>query len=271
MASCAVFGGSDPRAEVSSAVFALTPAESKRLIAKGVANLPEVKAALQKGRVVIATGSTTGYVAEEILGRQFERKKFLSGHIFDGLLCAMGDHPALYPFVIIDGQVIDVPPEDILPDFEATDVFIKSANAVDINGHAGVLMANELGGTIGMALGILTSRGANLIVPVGMEKMIPSVTEASRRLGTRRVKYGLESAALEGKIGLMPLVTATVITEVTALHRLCDVEVFHIASGGIGGSEGSVVLLIEGKEENVQSALSLIKEIKGEPPFGRPY
>ena len=60
----------------------------------------------------------------------------------------MGDHPALYPCVIIDGQVIDVPPEDILPDFEATDV-LSRGNAVDINGHAGVLMANELVARLG--------------------------------------------------------------------------------------------------------------------------
>jgi len=44
--------------------FTLTPSESKRLIGKGVAALPEVKNAR---RIIIIGGSTNGYVVEEIL------------------------------------------------------------------------------------------------------------------------------------------------------------------------------------------------------------
>ena len=36
----------------------LTVAESKRLIAKGVAALPEIQNAMQEGMVVVATGTT---------------------------------------------------------------------------------------------------------------------------------------------------------------------------------------------------------------------
>ena len=48
----------------------LTVAESKRLIAKGVAAHPAVRQALENGLVAIAKGTTNGYVAEEILGQQ---------------------------------------------------------------------------------------------------------------------------------------------------------------------------------------------------------
>ena len=50
--------------------FTLTPSESKRLIGKGVAALPEVKNAR---RITIIGGSTNGYVVEEILQQKIDR------------------------------------------------------------------------------------------------------------------------------------------------------------------------------------------------------
>ena len=52
----------------------LTPAESKRLIAMGVAALPEVKRALREGIVIVAVGTTNARVAEELLGRKIDRR-----------------------------------------------------------------------------------------------------------------------------------------------------------------------------------------------------
>ena len=42
--------------------FVLTVAESKRLIAKGVAALPQVQRAMKEGIVAVAPGTTNGYV-----------------------------------------------------------------------------------------------------------------------------------------------------------------------------------------------------------------
>jgi hypothetical protein len=69
------------------ALFVLTPPESKRFIAKAVAQLPEVKNAKEDGEIVIAHGSTNVRVAEEILGECPERDKFLSGLIINRILC----------------------------------------------------------------------------------------------------------------------------------------------------------------------------------------
>ena len=44
--------------------FVLTVAQSKRLIAKGVAQLPEVKHALAEGILAIGRGTTNAYVVE---------------------------------------------------------------------------------------------------------------------------------------------------------------------------------------------------------------
>ena len=47
--------------------FVVTTAMGKRLIGKGMAQLPEIQAVLEKGTLVIIAGTTNGYVAEEIL------------------------------------------------------------------------------------------------------------------------------------------------------------------------------------------------------------
>jgi len=52
------------------ALFVLTPAESKRLIGKAVAALPEVKHALKNDYVLVGHGSTNVYVAEAVLGKE---------------------------------------------------------------------------------------------------------------------------------------------------------------------------------------------------------
>lgn len=50
------------------AAFILVPSESRRLIAKGVAAMKEIKDAEEKGYTIICGGTTNGYVAQEILG-----------------------------------------------------------------------------------------------------------------------------------------------------------------------------------------------------------
>jgi hypothetical protein len=58
-----------------------------------------------------------------------------------------------------------------------------------------------------------------------------------------------------------------VVTEIDALRILAGVEARHVASGGVGESAGSVVLIIKGDKENVQRAISIVEAIKGEPPL----
>ena len=55
-------------AKIVQAGAVLTVAESKRLIAKAVAQMPIVKNALANGMVIIIKGTTNRYVAEEITG-----------------------------------------------------------------------------------------------------------------------------------------------------------------------------------------------------------
>ena len=38
-----------------------------------------------------------------------------------------------------------------------------------------------------------------------------------------------------------------------------------MAAGGVGGSEGAVILLLEGREESLNEAVDVIRQVKGEP------
>ena len=57
----------------------LTVAESKKLIAKGVVQLPEVKKAKKSGTIAIGTGSTNSYIVEELLGKKIDKTSYRSG------------------------------------------------------------------------------------------------------------------------------------------------------------------------------------------------
>ena len=84
----------------------------------------------------------------------------------------------------------------------------------------------------------------------------------------------LSAATQDRKQGLTPclhysmvLFTGLVFTEIEALQTLTGVSVLHVASGGIGGAEGSVRLLLRGSNQQVEDALKVIESIQGEPPF----
>jgi len=248
------------------ALVSLTPAESKRLIAKGVATLPEVRRALEQGIVIIARGTTNAFVVEEMTGNKVEPKcHYAAGIIVDGELCATPADTRMEPVVLRCGKADGTPAADALQEFREGDVSIKGASAVDPEGNAGVLAAGDDGGTIGAILPVLLPRGSHLVVPVGLEKLIPSVAQAARATGIFRFKY---STGLP--VGLVPIPNALVVTEVQAFQVLTGVQVVPVAAGGIAGSEGTVVLSLEGEAAQIEQALSLVKAVKGEPPVSRP-
>jgi hypothetical protein len=244
--------------------FVLTPSESKRFIAKAVVQLPEVKKAFAEGEIVIGHGSTNVYVAEEILGECPGRDRFLSGLIVNGTLCLTQAEEKPPMIMIRKGKRVlpELTMEDTLKNFGGGSVFIKGANAVDKDGNAGVFVAHGSGGTIGYAYGILSARGCHLIVPIGLEKLVPSVPEAARLCGQDTFYYS------QGvRIGMVPLMNARVITEIEAFHILFGLTAHQIGGGGVNGSEGSVILVAEGKKEDLDRAIALIESIKGEPPL----
>lgn len=244
------------------ALVVLTPAESKRLIAKAVAALPIVRKALKSGRVAIAGGTTNAFVAEEILGRRLESKaSYTAGIVTDGICCVTPSEGRVPPFFLENGVPQDVRLRDFIEGFTKDDVFIKGANAVDMQGNIGILAAGSDGGTIGTAWARITAVGAHFIAPVGLEKFVPSVPEAARLTGQGRWKYAMGSP-----VTLFAIATAKVLTEVEAFCILAGVRAVPTAAGGVGGSEGAVILTLTGSADAVEKAYRLAESVKGEPP-----
>jgi hypothetical protein len=260
----------------TKALVTLTSAESKRLIAKGVVAMPEVKKALESGIIIIGRGTTNTYIAEEIMQTDTESKaayhhrvinkaEYSRGVITHGELTVNQRRGTGNDFVLKGGNLWDIRPQEVIPQFTRNDVFFKGANAVDVWGEAGVFCASADAGTIGYALMSLMARDANLIVAVGLEKMVPSVVEALNVTGVYNYKYSIGRP-----VALIPLVKAKVVTEIQALAILFGVSATMVGAGGIGGSEGSVVLVIEGDEASVDKAFGSIESIKGEEPVPAP-
>lgn len=244
------------------ALITLTSSESKRLIAKGVTALPTVQNAKEKHTIIVAGGTTNAFVAEELLGLKIEDKTgYTMGIVTKGKLGVSPSSRRIAQYVLVKGRPLEVPWKDYLPKLETGDVFIKGGSAVDHTGLAAVMASDIFGGTIGAAQGILYARGIELIVPIGLEKMVPDVRVAVEFM----TKSPLDEA-FGPKVGLIPMLGATVITELSALETLYEIEARCIAAGGVDGSEGSVTIAIEGLDEEVRRALQDIKSFKGEPP-----
>ncbi|MFH1090396.1 MAG: hypothetical protein V1742_02385, partial [Pseudomonadota bacterium] len=189
---------------------------------------------------------------------------FMSGVIQRGTLCTIPAHEKPPIFYLNKGVVQPPTPTmaEMLLEFGLDSVFIKGANAVDPEGNAAVMVAHPEGGGIGWSLSLLMTRGIPHIVPVGLEKLVPSVKTSVEMCGHLKLDYcqGL-------RVGMLPLMGAKVVTEIQALKILVGVKAFHVASGGNGGSEGSVTLIVDDETNGVERAIKLVESIKGEPPL----
>ena len=250
-----------------AAMVVLNPAESRRLLAKATVALPEVRNAWKNGTIIIARGITNAYVTEELLKITIEPKAGqTAGLICNGIANNHAGPPVCRQHVITKGKPVENADSTIeILKFGAEDVMLKGANAIDMQGNAGIWTCGQKGGTIGMCWPIITPRGSQLIQPVGLEKLVPSVLEAANHSGIYHYKY---SMGAPGRI--TPVTTGKVVTEIQAFGVLAGVKAYHIASGGVGGSEGCVCLSLEGEEEKIEMAFEIAKSVKGEPPVTLP-
>ncbi len=248
------------------AAFTLIPSESRRLIAKAVVQMEEVKIAWKKAYIILGGGTTNGYVAQELLGkRDLEPQKFTAGTNTHRLLCVTDPEKRLpIPIILYKGEISSKTLLEALQDFHIETVIIKGANAIDPEGNVGIITSGFDGGTFAQTYGPASSQGFKYIFPVGIEKMIASVKEATAWTGAKTFDYTM--GADFGMYCVAP-VRGKVVTEIDALKILAGVEGRHVASGGVGESAGAVVLIVEGTVQNVKKAIALVESIKGEPPL----
>lgn len=245
---------------METAFFTLTVSESKRLLGRAVARMACVQHAFEHGRLIIAGGTTNAYVLEELTGQSLSKANYTAGIITGGSPGVTDPATRIAPAVFVHGQQVAKQWAEVIDEFTADDVFIKGANAIDQNGNAGILLGSNSGGTIGQAIGYLAGSGAHLIMPVGLEKLVPDVVAASYVMGRSRFDKCLGTAC-----GLFVVSNAKIITEIEALTALFAVDVTIVAAGGIGSSQGAISLAVQGDTEELDRVMALLKKLKQEP------
>jgi hypothetical protein len=241
-------------------ILSLTVSESKRLIAKGVAQAEFVRRAMTEGTFAIGSGTTDGYIIEEITGAKFDKKTLVTGRTlpenYTGPKLTY-THPDL---VIRKGERLSIKAVEALPDMRAGDVYVKGANALNYERkQAAVLIGHPAGGTVGSVIGAVFGRRLCFLHPVGLEKCVTADLDAvSARL----------NADAQGKGPTLWVVPGPIFTEIEALQVLAPgIEVLHVGAGGVGGAEGAVWLALFGDAAVLDKANAAIAAVRGEPPF----
>jgi len=244
----------------------LTPAEGKRLIGKAVSSMEKVQHAYKNGTLIIATSTTTVYVAEELMHKEIPDKGMFTAGVVtrEGAGITMADGRYKH-YVFVKGELTECTTPELVPFLSKMgprDVFIKGANAIDPFGAAGVLLHGVGGGTIGTAWGHISRNGIQCIIPVGLEKLVPiSLTDIADQLGVNRL-----DKAMGWPCGMM-IIHGEIITEIEAFSTLFGVDAIPVAGGGIDGAEGCKIFILDGEDEMVENAYSYIQSIKNEPPL----
>lgn len=238
--------------------FTLTAAEGKRLIAKAIASMPEVKEAIKEGLILLKGGTSVSAVAEELCGEKMR----ISGRITPrGTVAAGNPSPSGFHLLLLRKGVPETAEgrlREIAAEMGPTDIAICGANIVDPQGRAAIMAGRDLCGETGGVYPALEAEGIRCIVAAGLEKLSPyPLPETSREAGRKASVWSMGMA-----VGLVSI-PGQVINEMAALSILGFESCWLIGRGGIDGAEGSSTFIAEAEETSLQNLLSLIKTIKG--------
>ena len=238
----------------------LTVAESKRLIAKGISNHPQVKATMERGTIVITNGTTNTYIAEELVDLNEPRGSFVTGHIVPQNRESISKGLTMLPYItLIDGKRVELSSDEAVKRTQKGDIILKGANLLNYEKkQAGVCIGGESGGTMTRIRGT----EAHIIVPVGLEKEVFGDLSDYEKLFENRPE----------QITPVPRVwlhseDVEIFTEIEAIKTVAEVNVVPYAAGGVAGSEGGISLAIYGTKGEVQKALDFVQAVQGEMPF----
>jgi hypothetical protein len=253
-----------------NAMVTLTSEESKRLIAKSIAQMDPVQRAKKEGLIGFSLCTSCGYVIEELLGeRSINLSAYCSGFIYSGGSCDVPANRQERLLLLDRGQKrwLNFSQENLtgyMDQMDADDVIVKSGNLIDPEGNVGVLVSSPDGGEAGDYLPHILARGIQLIVPMTLNKTVPfPLTAVIPHMGI----YKFRRDRVHGmSCGMMPL-PGEVITEVEAFQSLFGVRALPVAMGGVGSGAGSVTLMLMGQDEAVEEAWQTVSGIKGEPPL----
>jgi len=251
----------------------LTPTESKKLIAKAIARLDVVRQAATDGMIVIHPSSSTYFIVEELTGSKPRTNYWVCGVVTPRGMCvemamASGERsPRTVEFdpgklrglwAIKKGKVFtEDTTAELMDQMTSKDVYIKGVNALDSQGNVGILVGER--GGLGVVLSAWKKKQFTLIFPAGLEKLIPiPVHQAAIEAKQAKYEYGMGLPA-----GLFAYPDGKSVTEIDAVKILSGAAAVPIASGGLGGAEGAVTLIIKGRNNQVKNALEFIEQSKG--------
>jgi len=236
----------------------LTVNESKRLIAKAVISLSKVKNALEKGNILLKGGTTVSAIAEELMGIPLRISGRISKRGTVSSQIISSNHP--HSILVEKGKIknIDNSIVEVVKNLGRGDIIIIGGNALDSQKNVGIMAGSVSGGNPGIAISGMLSEGAEVIIPIGLEKLIPGTIRDASIIAGRKdmdISYGMA-------VGLIPLY-GKVITEKDAVEILAKLNCTIIGKGGILGAEGSTVMVVEGLDKEVKKILKITKELKG--------
>ena len=241
----------------------LTVSESKRLIAKGIINMPLVKDKLQKGMIIITKGSTNSYIAEELMKKTIEHGSFLLGHFIPAGKEALNikkNH--IKEIVFENGKLIDISYSEALRLLKPGDLVLKGGNLLNYSRkQAAVCIGAYDGGTTHKFLPYVGENKATLVIPIGLEK------ETSLNLEDSENVLNANNERLGSIPKLYLFKTGMIFTEIEAIQQYANVKVFLYGLGGLSGREGGISFIVVGTKEEIIKVKSFIQTIKGEPPF----
>lgn len=257
----------------NNALAVLTPEESKRLIGKAVAAMPEVQKAKADGIIGFSRCTTNAYVIEEVIGRKLDNPYgYCSGYISGRGLCAVQGSDMERLLVLDHGEENWYDPGKgnvslYLDRMGADDVIVKSGNMIDPYGNVACLSPNPGGGEIGLYVTPSLSKGIKFIIPMSIGKSIP--TPLQKFLGLMGTGHISPDRCRGLRCGVIPMF-GQVVTEIEAIAMLTGAEAVYVACGGVASGSAAILLAITGEDQKIQAAWDLVESVKGEPPMPEP-
>ncbi len=244
------------------AQFSLTVAEGKKLIAKGIAALPEVRRALADGMILLKGGTTVSALAEELAGTPLR----ISGRVsLRGTVAAARPVEGAHSLLLRGGrpEAADGRLEAIAAEMGPDDVVVCGANIVDSCGNAAMMAGRFMGGEPGRILPLLPSQGVRCIIAAGVEKISPtSVPEAMKACGRKAPAWSMGMA-----VGLVPIF-GRIVSEPEALRALGARDAWVIGRGGVSGAEGGATFVVDGDDRWFETFRMVLESVRGAETSG---
>lgn len=235
----------------------LTVEEGKEIISLGMLKHPLLISAIRNSRILFKGGTTVSKITEKLAGIPLK----ICGRITQrgtvaGKYNTDGAHSIIYykgKWKNVDESIVD----DISK-FTDNDLIVCGANSFDNYGNAAIMAGGPGGDKVGISMSSWYTEGIKVIIPVGIEKMVPG------NLSQIISKTGRKSKSLSWgmSVGLMP-VKGEIFTEIEAIKMLANADCFPIGSGGLKEAQGSTTLdIIAPSNDEYEKIINILKGIK---------